>query len=381
MPVSQAVLLSLLVLFVYPYALYPLLMRWWPVGRESESSGAESLADPPRVALIICALNEERVIRDKLENSLRLDYPEGRLQIVFINDGSTDRTAAIIEEYRPRGIELISHADRRGKLANLKEVIPARSESIVVLSDANVMYDPEAVSRLVARFADPQIGCVSGKVIITDSTAAIRESEESYYSIEWRLQEKASAIWSMVGADGAMYAFRRELFVCPPAGTLIEDLAIPMAIIKQGYRAVIEPRALGWEAGPSSVKEEFRRKVRIAAGAAQALLWRTGVPGGKAPLSFWFIWASHKLLRWLSPLIAACAIALAACTPRGLLSQVVLSGTLLLLGLAGVRWITGLSWMPLNAAYYFVFGQIAVLWGFLKGLMGKQSVLWAKVNR
>lgn len=381
MAVSQAALLGLLVVFVYPYVIYPLLMRWLPVGRKSQTSQDGETAERLPVALVICALNEERVIRDKLENCLQLDYPPDRLRIVLVNDGSTDRTAAMIEEYVPRGIELVSQPERRGKLANLRDVIPSRPEPIIVLSDANVMYDPQAISRLVSRFADPQVGCVSGKVIITDSTAAIRDSEESYYSIEWLLQEKASAIWSMVGADGAMYAFRRELFVCPPAGTLIEDLAIPMAIVNQGYRAVMEPGALGWEAGPSSVQEEFRRKVRIAAGAAQALLWRTGVPGGKAPASFWFIWLSHKLLRWLSPLVAACAILLAACTPRERLSQVVLAGTALLVGLAGIRWITGLSWMPLNAAYYFVFGQIAVLWGFLKGLAGKQSVLWAKVNR
>lgn len=381
MSASQAVLLALLVVFVYPYAIYPLLMRWLPLRSRSPVPPVGEAVDLPPVALVICALNEEQVIRDKLENCLTLDYPRDRLQIVFINDGSTDRTAAIIAEYADRGIELISQPERQGKLANLRRVIPVRPEPIIVLSDANVIYDPQSISRLVSRFSDPQIGCVSGKVIITESTSAIRDSEESYYSIEWLLQEKASAIWSMVGADGAMYAFRRELFVCPPAGTLIEDLAIPMAIVNQGYRSVIEPTALGWEAGPTSVREEFRRKVRIAAGAAQALLWRTGVPGRKVPASFWWIWTSHKLLRWLSPFVAAAAIILAACTPGQPLSRIVLSGAATLLLLAGIRWLTGLSWMPLNAAYYFVFGQIAVLWGFLKGLMGKQSVLWAKVNR
>jgi cellulose synthase/poly-beta-1,6-N-acetylglucosamine synthase-like glycosyltransferase len=379
MPVSQWLLVILLALFAYPYALYPALLWLIPVRRRS--TPPELPDSPPSVALIVCALNEERVIRDKLENSLQLDYPADRLKIVFVNDGSTDRTAEIISEYASRGIDLISRSERRGKLANLRDVVPARTEEIIVLSDANVIYDPQAVRRLVAPFADAKIGCVSGKVVITDSTDAIRQSEEKYYSVEWFLQERASAVSSMVGADGAMYAFRRELFVCPPAGTLIEDLAIPMAIVRQGYRVVHEPTALGWEEGPASVQEEFRRKVRIAAGAAQALLWGTGVPGGKAPLSFWFIWASHKLLRWLSPVVGVIAVILAAATANHVVSKVVLAGTVLLLAMAAIRWLTGVSWLPLNAAFYFVFGQLAVLWGLIKGVLGKQSVLWAKANR
>jgi cellulose synthase/poly-beta-1,6-N-acetylglucosamine synthase-like glycosyltransferase len=371
-------LIAGVVIFVYPFVIYPAILLVLARGRRPEP--IEPVTDPPNVALVICALNEQKIIRQKVENSLALRYPKEKLRLVFISDGSTDDTADIIREYEAAGVQLIEHRVRRGKIANLNETLAVRQEDILVLSDANVIYHPDALLYLVARFRDPSVGCVSGKVILTDTTPALGAPTESYYSLEWLLQGRSSAIYSMVGTDGAMYALRRELFRPCPNDTLIEDLVIAMEIIRLGYRVVFEPRALGWEQGPASLREEFRRKVRIAAGSAQALLRGNAWPR-HCPWRYWFIFISHKLLRWLSPVTGAVVLLLAVLTARQATSQLVLGGFLAASGLALLRWVTGWNNPVLSAPFYFVFGQVALAVGLAKGIAGKQNVLWAKTDR
>ncbi len=374
---TTILLLALIALFLHPFVLYPLVLRLVPDRKRRQHAPVEP---PMNVALVICALNEEKVMRQKLENSVALDYPVNRLAIYVVNDGSTDRTSTIAHEFGTRGVKVIDREKRRGKVANLNEVIAGLTEEIVVLSDANVIYKPDAILRLVARFADPTVGCVSGKVILGDTTAALRGGEENYYSIEWFLQQKASDIYSMCGSDGAMHAFRRRLFTACPTDTLIEDFVQPMQIVAKGYRTVYEPGAVAWERGPETIGEEYRRKVRIAAGAAQALIRGNGVPAN-CPLEFWFVWTSHKLLRWLSPVVGLGVILVAALAPELTLSRLVLLGVAALALLAGLRWATGWSNPLLNAPFYFLFGQVAVLVGLFRGVRGTQSVMWAKADR
>ena len=371
-------LIAGVVIFAYPFVIYPAILLVLARGRRPEP--IEPVTDPPSVALVICALNEQKVIRQKVENSLALRYPNEKLRLVFISDGSTDDTADIIREYETAGVQLIEQRVRRGKIANLNETLAARQEEILILSDANVIYHPDALLHLAARFRDPSVGCVSGKVILTDTTQALGEPTETYYSLEWFLQEQSSAIYSMVGTDGAMYALRRELFRPCPNDTIIEDFVIAMEVIRLGRRVVFEPRALGWEQGPASLGEEFRRKVRIAAGSAQALFRGSAWPW-HAPWRYWFIFVSHKLLRWLSPVIGATVLAVAVLTVRQPISQVVLAGFLAMSGLALLHWITRWNITVLSAPFYFIFGQVAMALGLAKGVAGRQTVLWAKANR
>ncbi|HLI86862.1 MAG TPA: glycosyltransferase family 2 protein [Bryobacteraceae bacterium] len=373
-------LIALVVVFFYPYVIYPVVL-YLIVRRRQHPTRLAGESACPTVALVISALNEEGVIAQKLANCLELDYPRGRLRIVVISDGSTDRTAEVARRFAGEAVEIIEQTARRGKLANLNEILPRRTEEILVLSDANVMYRADAVRKLVRRFQDPEVGCVSGKVILTDSAPALDQPTAGYYSLEWFLQAAASSIYSMAGADGAMYALRRELFRPCPAGTLIEDFAIPMAVIGQGKRVVHEPEAVGWERGPSSLREEFRRKARIAAGAAQALLRGNGWPPLRAPAGFWFVFVSHKLLRWISPLIGAAIVAYAIGSSAQPLAQAILAGICGVSLLAGLQLVSRSASRWLTVPFYFLFGQIAAGWGLLRGIAGQQSVLWAKENR
>src|SRR6266851_843512 len=375
---SVALIIGIL-LFLYPFLIYPALLIAIPfAGRKHE--GPPEPRHWPTVALVICALNEQKIIRQKLENSRALRYPNQKLSLVFISDGSTDATADIIREYTASGVELIEHKTRRGKIANLNETLIARTEDILVLSDANVIYDRDAIGHLVANFYDPLIGGVSGKVILTDSAPVLGGPTQNYYSVEWLLQEKASDIYAMPGTDGAMYALRRELFRPCPNDTIIEDFVIAMQIVGLGRRMVFEPKALGWEQGAASLREEFRRKVRIAAGAAQGLL-RGNVWPRHVPLRFWFIFVSHKLLRWLSPVVGLWVLLVAGLTSGQVLSQLVLCGFAILSGLALLRWLTGSDHPLLSAPFYFLFGQIAMALGLAKGVLGQQTVLWMKADR
>ncbi len=379
-----AILLAAIFLFVYPFVVYPAALCL--VARRVRSrAGATRKAPPdpevwPSVALVICALNEQRIIRRKMENCLALRYPRKKLSIVVISDGSTDTTASIVREFQHAGIELIEQPERRGKIANLNAVLPARKEDILALSDANVLYDGDALLHLVSRFRDPGVGCVSGKVVLTDSAPELDQPTSSYYSLEWLLQEQASAVYSMAGADGAMYALRRELFRPCPNDTIVEDFILPMSVVRQGKRIVFEPEALGWEQGPSSLAEEFRRKVRISAGCMQGLLRGGAWPVG-APLRFWFIFLSHKLLRWFSPVAGLAILALAWLWLEHRFAQAVAAGFVLLGSLAALRLLTRWGHPLVSAPFYFLFGQVALGWGLLKGLAGRQTVLWGKADR
>jgi len=372
------VIATLVLLFTYPFVIYPPILAWW--ARRKRVSPVFEEVDYPPAALVICALNEQGIIREKIENSLKLRYPPEKLAIIVISDGSTDHTAEIVKEYRQAGVVLLEHKRRRGKIWNLNEVIPARSEDIIVLSDANVLYHPDAILRLVARFSDPSVGCASGKVILTDTTPDLDGPTGQYYSVEWQLQEDSSTVYSMPGADGAMYALRRSLFQPCPNDTLIEDFMIPMQVIRQGRRVVLEPKALGWERGVTSLAEDFRRKVRIAAGAAQGLLRGNAFPKN-APASFWFIFVSHKLLRWLSPITAVLTMAAAAIWFNEPLAKIVLAGCAALAILAALRLLTGWKHVLLSAPFYFIFGQVALVLGLLRGFTGAQPVLWVKQDR
>jgi biofilm PGA synthesis N-glycosyltransferase PgaC len=377
--VSTLLLAIFMILFAYPFLFYPVIIRMWARRQKATPVNATSNYFPG-VAMVICALNEQGIIEEKILNTLALDYPPEKLTIIVVSDGSTDCTAEIVRSHEPSGVILIDQKIRRGKIANLNEVISSRSEEIIILSDANVLYHREAVKHLIERFADESIGCVTGKVILTDTTADLHASTERYYSMEWALQRDSSAVYSMVGADGAMYALRRELFQPCPKNTLIEDLVIPMGVIAKGKRVVFEPQALAWEKGVESIPEEFRRKVRIAAGAAQGLL-RGNVWPKNAPARFWYIFISHKLLRWLSPLMAAFVAITALLSWHTLLAKLVLCSIAIIVTLAILRLITGWRNGLFSSPFYFVLGQVAMAIGLFKGISGTQTVLWKKIDR
>jgi cellulose synthase/poly-beta-1,6-N-acetylglucosamine synthase-like glycosyltransferase len=362
----------------FVYGGYPALLAAW---RRLAPRAVRRSDVTPSVCLLIAANNEAAVIEEKLRNSLAIDYPADRLEIVVASDGSTDDTNAIVGRFAPR-VRLLALSPRQGKVGAITQGIQAVSGEIVVFSDANTFLEPGAVRALIANFADEAVGAVSGDVLLVGERAALARSEDLYYRYERWVQRSESEIGSMIGADGALYAIRRELFEAPPHDTILDDMAIPMGVVRAGRRVVFEPRARAHEQGSESAWEEFSRKSRVIAGAVQFLTRRdSSVPARQFQVMVSLV--SHKALRWLSPGFATGAflssVALAGAS-NGYAAAAAAQGTLLALGLAGCH-VRLRRLAPVAVAHYFCLVQAAALLGLARGLTGRQSVLWRRFAR
>lgn len=376
--VAAPVFWSAAAILGYVYGGYPLILQVWAA---LSSKAVAAAPCDPRVCLLIAANDEAAVIHRKLENSLSLDYPAHRFHIVVASDGSRDDTNEIVRGFGPR-VGLRAYDTRRGKMAAINEAMRSIEADVVVLSDANTFLRRDAVRKLVRNFADPQVGAVSGDVVLTGERAALAGSEDLYYRYERRLQRLESEVGSLVGVDGALYALRRELFAEPPADTILDDMAIPMAVLRSGYRVVFEPEALAEEAGSATASEEFWRKVRVVAGAVQFLVRAdSGVP--VTPAQPLFTLVSHKALRWLSPVVAGVAFAASALLAASSLPfrcVLAVEVAVLLLGFAGC--VPSIRRVQLVAlAHYFCLVQAAAALGFARGLAGRQPVAWRRFAR
>jgi cellulose synthase/poly-beta-1,6-N-acetylglucosamine synthase-like glycosyltransferase len=377
---SAVIFWGSLLALVYVYALYPLILSLLRVVARRPIKVAPI---EPTVCLFIAANDEAAVIESKLRNSLALDYPAGKLEIVVASDGSVDGTNEIVERFAPR-VRLIAHWPRRGKIAAINHGLESVSSEIVVFSDANTFLKPDAIRALVRNFASEDVGCVSGDVVLIGDRAQLAKSEDLYYKYERWIQHAESDIGSMIGADGALYAIRRRLFTPCAPDTILDDMAIPMSIVRAGARIVYEPDARATEPGVESAAEEFARKTRVVAGALQFLARHDSSVPISAPQVILSL-VSHKALRWLSPAFGM-AVFLTSVTlaGTGLFGQYmvmsILQTVVLILGLAGC--VPGLrSLSPIGLAHYFCLVQAAAAVGFAKGLAGRQSVLWRRFVR
>ena len=339
----------------------------------------------PYVTLLICAYNEEDIIEEKIINSLNLDYPEGRLKIVIASDGSSDKTNHIVSKYVNERLSLIAHPLRRGKIGVINGIVPELECDIVVFSDANTMYAPDAIRKLVRNFADRSVGCVSGNVMIKNNKSSLAQAEGVYWRYERWLQEKESDFGSVIGADGAMYAIRRELFTAPSANIIVDDFVISMNVALRGYRVVYAKEAIGFEDNGISLRNEFLRQSRVIAGAVQALKQKEGVPLMRQRKLF-FCFLSHKVLRWMMPvyhimlLLANIRLFLTFGTGIYAISLIAQAG-FYVLALFGFLFKDRCKSPVLSLPCYYCLENGAALYGIYKGLFNKQSVKWQKFRR
>ncbi len=288
-----------LVLLVYAYFGYPLLIILLVTVRPKPVRKADI---EPTVSFIFTAYNEAKHIRKKIENTLALDYPRDKLEIIIASDGSTDATPGVIEECAPKGITPLILAERNGKtFAQNRAVEMARGE-IIFFSDATILYGRDVIKKMMRSFADPEVGCVTGKITFRDLDKnmtgrglATRIDYERY------LRSKLSDLYSMFGATGAIYAVRRKL--CPTIPKhLVPDLVIPLKILEAGYRTVYEPEAEAIVDRVSTAETEFQRRSRIVLRGLRGLAYMKTLMNpfkhGLTALSL----VSHRLVRWLAPI-------------------------------------------------------------------------------
>jgi cellulose synthase/poly-beta-1,6-N-acetylglucosamine synthase-like glycosyltransferase len=262
----------------------------------------------PPISIVMVVRNEANHVESKLRNLLGLNYPGDLVEIVVASDGSTDGTNEILSEYAkiPR-VRVIFLAPSRGKAAGLNDAIAIARGEIIVFTDVRQKIEPDAVRLLLENFADATVGCASGELMLGDpDSGETARGMGLYWRIEKRIREWEAASGSVVGATGAIYAARRELLVRLPEETILDDVYIPMHVVRQGARVVFDPRARAWDAPDLGKDREFARKVRTLSGNYQLLQLAPWLLTSDNPLRFEFV--SHKVLRLVVPFALAIAL-------------------------------------------------------------------------
>lgn len=348
----------------------------------------------PRVTLLIAAYNEENIIDSKMDNSFQLDYPSDLLDIVWVTDGSNDNTNTLLEKYLPHSegkpsVKILFQKERGGKTAALNRAVPLVESPIIVFTDANTMICSEAIKEIVLQFQNPKVGCVAGEKRVAGEDGATA-SEGIYWKYESFLKEYDWRLNSAVGAAGELYAIRRELFKVMPADTLLDDFILSMKIAEGGHKIAYCSKAYAIEGTSKNMKEEKKRKVRIAAGGLQSIirlpnLWNCF----KHPtLSFQYV--SHRVLRWsITPIVLLALlpinVVLAFWAPYSLIYLIILFFQILfyILGLVGNYLAEKeIKNKYLYIPYYFLFMNLNVINGlfYLKKHKGKAGI-WEKAER
>jgi cellulose synthase/poly-beta-1,6-N-acetylglucosamine synthase-like glycosyltransferase len=364
-------------LVLYTYFGYPLLcmLLSWLLYKPWRKANHE-----PSVTLLMVAHNEEEVISTKIENCLALDYPSHKLTIVVASDGSTDGTNALLQKYATHGVVVHYFPQRAGKMAAINRIIPELHTDIVVLSDANVIYAPDALRQLLRNFADESIGAVSGRVTLVSDQPIPGIPERLYYRYEWIIQRLESRMGSLIGVDGAMYGMRRDLFQVIPDHVVLDDFVISMNIAKQGKRVVYEPEAKGYEASAASFDIELRRRSRIVAGAIQSLLRGEGCPRLTQPLLL-FKYISHKVLRWVTPVFLLSILMANLLLLNELVYVLTMGGQMAFYVAALIgRWQHTPAWI-FAIPLYFCGANVAAARGLVRGILDRQMGAWERLKR
>jgi poly-beta-1,6-N-acetyl-D-glucosamine synthase len=334
----------------------------------------------PSVTVVVSVFNEAQILGKKLENLAAIDYPSERISFLFGSDGSTDKTTTILRR-SPVEITVKEFPARRGKAIVLNDLVAEAKGSIVVFSDANTMFRPETIRKLVQHFADPSVGAVSGELRLVSHPETVGGiGESSYWDYENLLKQKESDVYTILGATGAVYAIRRDLYVpLPTSKPVTDDFLIPLNILKQGYRTRYEGEAHAFERGADSIGSEFRRKVRIGAQNFSSISEFVSLLHPRYGFVSFALW-SHKIIRWCVPfmligVLASClTLAASSAVYKWCLWAILSFLVVALMGfvLDKLKIESG----PFTFPYYFVAMNAALFVGFLKFLLGKQQATW-----
>jgi poly-beta-1,6-N-acetyl-D-glucosamine synthase len=333
----------------------------------------------PFISIVMIVRNEAATLERKLRNLLSLNYPPELCEIIIFSDGSADTTNDMLREASvdPR-VRVILATEANGKAAGLNKAIAIAHGELVVFTDARQMIEPDALHLLADNFADPHVGCASGELMLGDP--ALGEAGRGmglYWRVEKTIREMESASGSVVGATGALYAVRRRLLVPVPMGTILDDVYIPMHVVRQGARVIFVPSARAWDVAPQKTGHEFSRKVRTLSGNYQLVQLAPWLLSGKNPLRFEFI--SHKLLRLFAP-FALSAVFIASLALSNPFYRIALALQLVFYALsllAMLKLAKGPLGRVADAANTFVVLNSAALVAFVKFVTGRR-VAWVR---
>ena len=357
---------------VYCYLGYPLLLALFAAAAGKRARGRAAEAYCPSVAVLVSVYNEETRIQAKIDNFRSLDYPAEKLDLWIGSDASTDRTAEIVRACGDDRVHVVESTVRSGKTAVLNRLASRTEADVLLFTDVNAMFRPDAVGELTAALSDPRVGLASGR------TMAPGAVEGAYYRYESWLRTKESLRNCLSGADGAIYAMRRSLYEDLPPD-VINDFAHPCHVVWRGYAARFVPGAVCEEAASNGVSQEFQRQTRMASQALYVYFHFVGRLLRAGKLRFVWILTSHKLLRWLGLvwmfLVAAGTVWMARESTSALLF---LGAQLVFVALAGAA--TAFPRLAHSRVgqlpQYFILIHLAYLRGVFKCLAGERYVTW-----
>ncbi|MHB1296694.1 MAG: glycosyltransferase family 2 protein [Anaerolineae bacterium] len=366
----------------YTWLGYPLLIAGLARLRPRPVRRAEITPD---VTLLVAAYNEAGYIEAKIANVLALDYPADRLELLVVTDGSTDATPALVAACAARDprVRLLHEPARRGKTAALARALPYVRGEIVAFSDANCLFEPATLRRLVRPLADPQVVATSGRKRLRAAGGAVDQGDNLYWRYEGFLKACESAVGSVMGVPGEIWAVRRAAYQAPEPDCLLDDFVASLRLVARGGRVVYDPEAIATEDASPSLAAEWQRRVRVAAGGWQAFFRLPEMLTRPGPLATWQ-YLSHRMARWmLAPLL----LGVLALANLALPAEPFYLGTLALQGgfylLAAAGWLLaarGRRGGLLTAPFYVALLHAAALAGGLRYLRGRQTVLWDKVR-
>jgi cellulose synthase/poly-beta-1,6-N-acetylglucosamine synthase-like glycosyltransferase len=370
---------------LYTFLGYPAVLKLvGALGRERPSYPAPS--DWPMISITLPVYNGEDVIGGTLERILELDYPPERRQILVVSDGSTDRSEAIVRSFADRGVELLSLSPRRGKSAAENAAAGLLRGEIVINTDASVRIRRDAIRPLVAALADPGVGVASSRdVSVARLGAEANEGEGSYVGYEMAVRDLETRVSGIVGASGCLYAIRTSLHRGAIPEALSRDFSAPLLARRAGYRAVSVPQALCEVPRGTSLRQEYRRKVRTMARGLRTMWWLRDLLDPRRYGGFAFMLWSHKLGRWLLPwtmVLGAGALAMLAAEFLWARAAVAAISVLVVMALVGWSRPEGRRLPRPIALVTFLFaGNIAVLHAWLVAFGGSNTAMWEPTRR
>jgi poly-beta-1,6-N-acetyl-D-glucosamine synthase len=377
----------LLLLIIYCYFGYPILIYLLAslVEKKINKSQIEL-----KISIIISAYNEEDCIEDKINNLLSLDYPKSKIEIIIGSDGSSDKTNDIVSHYISPSLSFYPFTQRRGKMATLNDLAAKSQNEILVFTDARQSFERNALRELVANFYDQNVGCVSGELCFKPlpDSGSTAKGINLYWSYEKFMRACESRVHSMLGATGAIYAIRRELFTSIPENMVLDDMFVPLKIIQKGFRAIFDGSANAYDTVADSPAEEHRRKVRTLYGIYQIFHRFPDLLNPlTSPIAIQLI--SHKLLRVIAPfLLIAVFIINIFLSPKSPIYQIFMLGQIVFYFLAILgaqlrnsqygllKLISKICYIP----YVFCLLNFSALAGFLRFVKGQQAITWEKAR-
>jgi cellulose synthase/poly-beta-1,6-N-acetylglucosamine synthase-like glycosyltransferase len=339
----------------------------------------------PKVTFLITAYNEEKYIAAKLEDTLSLDYPKEKLEVMVASDGSTDRTDEIVKGFADKGVVLKRVEGRVGKTATQNEVVKAATGEIIVFSDATTKYSKDAIRKIVRNYADESVGAVSGRYEYVNPTGApVGIGTILFWKYENFIKSMQTRVKTITGCCGCIYSVRKEAYVSLPPD-IISDLVEPLKIIERGYRIVFEPEAIAYEETTEKPSEEFKMRIRVITRAMRGILF---VKSLLNPFKYPFVafqLISHKVLRWLIPFfLIGLLVSNYFLIGRHLFYNLVFAGQIVfylsaLIGLLTDRF--GHKMKVLAIPLYFCVVNYASFIAFFKTLKGQKTIVWETVRK